>query len=277
MAVAKLSNFASFLSHFAVGTGSSVPDVTDTALDSELARTTTQVTSTVTRTANGVYDLTLEREFDFAVGNGNLTEFGFSYGASSDMLVRELFRDGGGNPITITKTSDYKLRIKYTLTISLLPVSNQTNNIVIAGIGPVAAVVTYRGGTSGSGDLDLFSHVATGAAFTTSTNAATGMKVTASNNMGTSYVAKGSGGANADRASVVNYAAYNNDHQRRIETVSWPTNRANIQWHGVSVGGNVNFGNDAWCFVLDPGDRFTKDSLHTLTLDDILTVSWARA
>src|SRR5690606_22234004 len=132
------------LSHFAVGTGSATPDVTDTALASEVSgRTTTQVENTITRTANGVYDVVIAREFDFAQGNGNLTEFGFANGASSDILIRELFRDAGGTPITVTKTSDYKLQIRYTQTVTLTPTFNSpaSHSVAISGIGTVNGIV----------------------------------------------------------------------------------------------------------------------------------------
>ena len=49
----------------------------------------------------------------------NLTEYGFSTTAAGNLNVRELFRDGNGNPITISIAAGKKLRVDHTLTYSL--------------------------------------------------------------------------------------------------------------------------------------------------------------
>lgn len=270
-----------FLSHFAVGTGSTPPDVTDTALDNELARTTTSITSSTTRVANGVHERIWEREFDFGVGNGNLTEFGFGYGVSSDMLVRELFRDGGGNPVTLTKTADYKLRIKYTLSVALTPVTLTSHSFPITGIGLINGQHTWIGSTfSDFADSSLFSSVARGQAgpWSSTGNAwcslSTVSSISYTSNINRHNTNTPGGGVNTSSAYTPG------SHQRSI-SMTIPTSGDNIAANSIVVGTGDNL-TDAnrrvgWGFLIDSNDRFTKDSLHTLSLDEVLTVAWGRA
>lgn len=261
----------SFFSHFAVGTGSTPPDVTDTALDNEVGRTSALIGSSTPQTANGVWDLILEREFDFAVGNGNLTEFGFSYGVSSPMLVRELFRDGGGNPVTITKTSDYKLRIKYTLTVTLTPVTETAASFPITGIGTINGTVAWHGGTPtlDASPISLFSSVANG-------GIVGGIYPTNAPPVG--YNAHVSSTARTNLVAPPSYVP--GSHTRTsgaaiLGTSDWNTGAGEYTCIAASVGPYTYRG--TWVFIIAPGDRFGKDSFHTLTFDDLLTVSWGRA
>jgi len=133
----------------AVGTGSTPPSPTQTGLVNEVARTirdnnnNTTGTQTRTRVAEGVYDITVVREFtETEVGNRNLTEWGFSPSgtAGANLMSRELFRDGNGTPIVITPAADQRLRLFYAIRVSLSPVpSNPANaTIDIQGLGTFA-------------------------------------------------------------------------------------------------------------------------------------------
>lgn len=287
IAAADLANYTGFLSHFAVGTGSTEPDVTDTALDNELARTTTLISNSLTRPGNGVYEIVIEREFDFGAANGNLTEFGFAGGASSDMLVRELFRDGGGNAITVTKTSDYKLRIRYTLTVSLTPVALTPHSFTITGIGLITGDVMLVGGPNADGfnggkDFATFASTASGAGIATSTGTTAGFKAAADPGAFDGAYTSGFGGnTGSNRISSYSYGAYTpGAYQRTLESITFATDRANIEIRALTIGrgvGTANTNNPGFVFAIDPDDYFTKDSLHTLTIDDLLTVSWGRA
>lgn len=268
------------LSHFAVGTGSAEPEVTDTALDNELARTTTVVGSPGTaRPSNGVYELSIEREFDFGVGNGNLTEFGFSTGVSADILVRELFRNEGGDPIVITKTSSFKLRIKYTLTLTLSPVTMTEAGFTITGIGAVEGDhMLFGGGTGGFGgdimDLQMFLALARGGAFTTS--AAAGLGAGVSVTAPSVYTTPAGVGTDGNRASAGTFSSYSaGSYERTLTSAVWDVTRGNVTIR--TLGANTPHGPGlAWAFVLDVGDAFTKDNLHQLTIDNLLTVAWDR-
>lgn len=274
---------SAFFSHFAVGTGSTAPNETDTALDNEIARTTTQIASSVSRSADGVYQLVVEREFDFTEGNGNLTEFGFAGGSSSPMLVRELFRDGGGNPITVTKTSDYKLRIRYELELALTPVLPTPGSFTITGIGVVNGDFRFIGGPDNSTfrtDLAAFGYLTR--AFVTPRGNGGGFAdadtwpvyeyPTSIRNLGTD-----------DYASVNTHSTFTPGAWERSLSVTFGTGRANKLIASLGVLGReaasgVNPRQAAgFVFNIDEGDRFTKDNLHTLTINDLVTVSWGRA
>lgn len=128
--------------YVAVGTGSNVPAVTDTALQAEIARTNADLglgsSYALTRLANGLWRISRTRAFDYNQANGNLTEFGGSESSSSanGVNTRELFRDGSNNPIVITKTSNERLAITYHLEIQLSPVvDTQAADINIVGLG----------------------------------------------------------------------------------------------------------------------------------------------
>jgi hypothetical protein len=117
--------------------------------------------------------VTFTRSFDYAQANGNLTEFGGSHsGNSADGThTRELFRDSGGNPIVITKTSNERLAIFYHFEVTLTPTTqtdqgsidllDQSNNVVLTRLvrglwiaNPYYDFPDYLGflGDNGNGD-----------------------------------------------------------------------------------------------------------------------------
>ena len=116
------NNISSYFSHLAVGTGSSNPDVGDTALDAEIGRTSSNGGFADEDSDDGATSsqrhwraCTRTRVFGNNEANGNLTELGFFTASSGGVLMnRQLFRDELGAPTTITKTSDDQLRIRYT-------------------------------------------------------------------------------------------------------------------------------------------------------------------
>lgn len=273
LAVTECLPIGTLLSHFAVGTGSTTPATTDTALATEISgRATTSITSSVTRTANGVYDSVIEREFNFAQGNGNLTEFGFANGASGAILVRELFRDGGGSPITVTKTSDYKLRIKYTLTLTFSPVTATAGSFAISGIGSIGGSYMWVGGSAlgadsyGALDYRAFSRTARSLVYPKASATVHPLSYTSD---------AAFGGSIGTRV----YDAYVPGSYERSMSGEWGTGVANTTIASIGVMGD-NYDNQqraGFVFVIDSDDRFTKDSLHMLTIDDLITVAWARA
>lgn len=107
----------------AVGTGSTTPTVGDTALVSEVSRI--ERTSVLFSNAEQVgtdwryrYEMTFE--FTEAQANGNLTEVGmFDASVGGGMWSRSLFTDAQGNPTTITKTDQDRLRITYGVIVNI--------------------------------------------------------------------------------------------------------------------------------------------------------------
>ena len=112
----------------AVGTGSGVPDVTDTQLDNEVQRASdnggfgfgerawvyvsADTLWRYTGTAHRVVEMTADR---------NLTEYGLSSfsGANATLSIRELLRDTGGTPITVSLVTGKKLYLQHTLIIEV--------------------------------------------------------------------------------------------------------------------------------------------------------------
>ena len=256
----------------AVGTGSSEPDVTDTALDSELARTSTLITNTRTRPANGVYEFVREREFDFAEANGNLTEWGWADGSSSDMLVRELFRDELGDPVTVTKTSDFKLRVKYTFTLTLTPTDFPAGSFVMDGIGTLNGTYGWIGATQNvAADLGLFSIIAQGSGLGgIGASSATSWVYTSNRTL--------SGGDLGSSTPAGDYTA--GTHTRDGFGVTFSTSQGNLDPVAAFVarqGGASTIQRVGYVFLVDSADRFTKDDLHIMSVEHLTTVSWGRA
>ena len=101
-----------------VGSGSTAPAVTDTALDAEIAN---QLRTAAAGTVDvGLRTYTIAHEYTFATGAaaGNLSEVGV--GADSTQLFsRSLIKDGNGAPTTITILVDEVLRVTYSLVINV--------------------------------------------------------------------------------------------------------------------------------------------------------------
>lgn len=110
------------MSWCAVGTDSTAPAVSQTALGAEISPSSTHRTNSdggiadvhTYVGASDYWSRKFVRRFLEAQANGNLTEFGlFNANTGGTMWTRQLFKDGGGTPTTIVKTSSDQLRITY--------------------------------------------------------------------------------------------------------------------------------------------------------------------
>lgn len=149
----------------AVGTGSTAPAVAQTALAAQLARTAANggVQDTLTQVSDGDFRYVCTREFVEAEAVGNLTEWGFSPTSNGNLYARELFRDGQGNPIVLTKSNAQKLRLIYTLEIRLTPVVLTAGAVNIAGLGNRTGHFVLQKDTDNRGkELSLFEQIAVG-------------------------------------------------------------------------------------------------------------------
>jgi len=165
--------FTALTNYAAVGTGTSAPDASQTALDSEVVRTNTRPggeTDDLILVSDGLYEQHRAREFsESQVGGQNLTEWGWSPESTSgaNLAVRELFRDADGTPITLTLATDQKLRLYYATRIQLGPIT-QNISLDIDNLGTVDAVLKlfhrYEIGLTHALhiDLDLFNSIASG-------------------------------------------------------------------------------------------------------------------
>lgn len=102
-----------------VGTNNTAPTLSDTALGAQVGGRVVATggvpdeSGTVITSPEYVWRKQT-REWGTTEGNGNLTEVGlFSAATGGLMWCRSLFKDAGGTPITVTKTSSDILRVTY--------------------------------------------------------------------------------------------------------------------------------------------------------------------
>lgn len=293
------------IKYCAVGTDNTAPVVGDTALGTEVGRTsTTYQTEELNRTTDGVYELTRYIEFDFDEANGNLTEWGFSYDAAGPGLLfnRALFLDGSDSPEVVTKTSDYKLRIIYTLEVTLSPVTMTAGSFTVTGVGAVNGDYMLVGRAAPASanercaapDLHLFSTWARGGMGTLtgiSSTPTSGKAAAWPNDLsavtytyGTSFNLNGTNGA-SDENVTARDAYTPGSFQRTGGLWKWGTAYANHDplkaFLGVGAYESYNSGLQScgayagYVFDLDLADEFSKDNEHTLTIG-VPTVTWAR-
>jgi len=270
------------ISRCAVGVGSADPDVSDTALVSELARTATLVPGAVDehrRVAAGVYELERSFQFGFDQANGNLTEIGFAWGAGpGNLWMRELIRDPGGNPITLTKTDDFILRAKYTLRFTLSPVTPTAGSFAVAGWGLLNGTFMFRGGgagplNNGNTDYRAFREAAAGIGVVgLASSVAASTDYASTQHLGT---------VSSIRDSSSQVSAFTSGSWQRSVDCTFGVSQSNgvistIGLHGAGVTNNSN-SQPGFFFLVDEEDRQEKDSEHILTIERIIGVTWGRS
>ena len=145
--------------YIGVGTDNTTPVVGDTTLGAEVDRTlsnggfgdTTGYVTGSTDDFDGAYHfkkrtrLFLENE-----ANGNLTELAwFQAAAASTMVVRSLFKDSGGTPITVTKTNADQLKITHELR-SYPPMGDDPAGLRSGSFSPIDSGTVILGSTTHS-------------------------------------------------------------------------------------------------------------------------------
>ncbi|WP_235187176.1 hypothetical protein, partial [Thermus caliditerrae] len=218
-------------------------------------------TRTLTRLENGVYQISVVREFTEAqVGNRNLTEWGFSPSgtAGGNLMCRELFRDGNGNPVVITPDSDQRLRLIYAFSLTFSPLEAPAS-ITIDGLG------TFTGTAYVKGDSNLDARLlqrVTG-------NSASSIYVAPLN---FPYTGGYFGGLTASPSLLLPSNGLNNITRGRTTVpVTFATNQANTTIYGFvlgSQGEGVGF-----LLAFGSGQSFTKTDQHKLTVGP-WTVTW---
>lgn len=294
------NDFTESFAYFAVGTGSTAADKSDTGLEAEVARTNnTNTGDTITRVSDGVYDIVRSFEFDFDEANGNLAEWGVSpsSSAAANLASRELFKDTGGTPAAVTKTSDDKLRGVYTRRITLTPTAATTSSLTITNHGTVPGKYRLFGGDTsvfrGFLDLKAATLLATGkqppGLGSALTWEAPALYASMEDLSGAAYTSTIPGGAGGDKSGsrfgVEQQSAapaYTpGSFERGGATFKFGTGRANLAIYGVGLvsQGSVQ-GQTGAClgflFDFDDGEEWTKDDLHELRVT-LPTLTWSRA
>lgn len=259
------------LSFAAVGTGSTTPTTSDTTLQAEISPSSSNRTNAngsiadVYTYVSGTPDYHQRVKtylFDFTQGNGNLTEIGlFNASSIGTMWTRQLFKDAGGTPTTIVKTSSDQLRVTYTLQAYPL----QTDGSVTFTISGTSYTFTIRsayvGVTSNSWNASVFDNPGR---FTDATFLA---------NSG-SLPARTSGLNTGTSPSTNTTATYVAGNFYKDTTGVWNSSIANFGAGGINsfscfgvngIGGIQQFG-------VSPA--FAKDNTKQLTL--VIRNSWGR-
>jgi len=280
--------FVALGNYAVVGTGSAAPNPAQTGLVNEVARTnadTSPAQSNDAEATPGQAVFTRVREFTEAqVGGRNLTEWGFSPAgaAGNNLMCRELFRDGLGNPVVITLDTDQRLRLIYKYTVSYSPAigTSQDVSVDINGLGTKTGKFfvsrydgSYSGGlghiyllsewagnilSAGGGVWGLF-HSVVDVPTTPGPNAPGGNNAT--NYRGNSFT----------NLSLVGTTPITRG--RKINARTFAANQANITWYGVKIyryydpgGGSRVMGNVILAF--DSGQEFAKSSLYKMIVGE---------
>lgn len=167
-----LASLPTIFNGCSVGTGNSTPSVSDVALQSQVARTTTAISNTVVISSEAPYYSARVVTFRFAEGAaaGNLSEVGINAEASSpyELWSRALILDNLGNPTTITVLPNeildvvYECRVyamendvsggpftllgvQYNWIMRAIRVRQDMTNILVAGTTNPGAAVAYDG------------------------------------------------------------------------------------------------------------------------------------
>lgn len=295
-----VANATAGIAYAAVGTDSTTPDESDTGLGAEVDRTNIgpsglAVDETINRSADGVYDHVRVYEFDFAQAIGNLTEWGISPIATpgGNLYARELFRDGGGSPEPVTKTSDDKLRLAYTRRTTITPTNWTPGSLDIMGHATVSGDYRLIGaevggaGETGYMDLRVFTRIATGA----EPGAAGGLfdggalLMYNSDQSGMAYAHNTTFSGDGTSAAVglaLHGAAPTytpGSFSRDGRVLKYTTNRGNFEHYAIGISGtgrtSQRFPFVGFIFDYDPSEEWTKDDLHELRVT-LPTVTWAR-
>lgn len=151
-----ITSFHSLCGRFVVGSGSAVPQFTDTALQNPVAFASSDpvLDNESSNYNRGWYEITVRHQFRQGQAAGNLSEIGIQHTSTSGPLwSRALILDGQGNPTTITVLPDDFLTCYYTLRI-MIPQTDAVFNIDVDydEDGIVPTVVTARPLNANSSD-----------------------------------------------------------------------------------------------------------------------------
>lgn len=285
--------FFALVSYAVVGTGSTPPASTQTGLVSEAARTNVDPGgSSISEPTAGQVDIVAVREFSEAqVGGRNLTEWGFSpvSSAGNNLICRELFRDGLGNPVVLTLASDQRLRLIYKLRLTYTPAigTYQDVSININNLGTKTGkffLSKYDASySSGLGHIYLLDELAkwyvyagggVWGVFSSVVNVATtpSATATAGNPSDSPFYAGNS------RQNINSLGTTLITRGRKVNPRTFLNTEANITWYGIKLfriyqPGSTNVVIGQAILAFNSGQEFTKSDLYKLRIDE-WTLTW---
>jgi YD repeat-containing protein len=274
----------SIAEYVCVGTGlvgagaTNPPAVGNTALAAEVARTNNNdgIATALQDLGNGVFRYTITRQFlPVQVQGLNLTEWGVSQSNAGNLTVRELFRDGSNNPITVSLGAGQTIRLTYTLEAKLATVAAQPASFNIAGglSNPYTGLWCPHRASAGNASDSYYAAIA----FPLSLGrffAPAGAGAVA----GVTYTSAILGDfASVPATSNLNAATRTRSHQMQIGTAAF--NGTPMAWILGGIGSNFGVlgGNDVgFLFKFDAGKEIQKTNLQTLTID-VFSISVTRS
>lgn len=250
-----------------VGTGSTPPDPTQTGLVSEVARQDYGRLLPHALVSDHVYDISATIEFpETKVGGRNLTEWGFSPVSTpgNNLMVRELFRDGSGNPVVLTLDTDQRLRLIYKYRVSFSPNTAQDVSININGLGvKTGRFILVRGEYPNFYHLlQMMGEFMTGVSVQFRVLSAF-LPLSPSD----------TSGYNGTQNFSISYQTYTSGSRtRKTQPLTIPNTEANIAWATFGLGRYVsenNVNNQVIArFVFNSGQEFTKNDLYKITIGE---------
>lgn len=235
-----------------VGTGSSTPLFSNTALDSPLTSAAGAGWNDIASTLSGTNYIKESRNIiTFPIGAvvGNISELSLS-NSGQDSDTRALFKDGAGDPTTITVTAQDQLVVTYFVqkTISMIPFTSS----ILADLDGVPTAIDYTirpcissNGDSGE-DANFPGSIYRGDLYfrANSTNFAS--------IAGPDYIPvqldAGGSGPDASGSHVVVLTASGNEV---THTVTMPTNKGNLQWKALLFSPFATGDSSAMLFQLE--------------------------
>ena len=255
-----------------VGSGSTTPAFTDTALVSQVARSSTKQADTNGVQGSAPYFGWRRITYRFAAGvaAGNLAEVGiFTAAASGICWSRALILDGGGAPTTITVLADEILDVTYECR-NYPPTADVPWSATISGVSYSGVVraqeVTGNSYTSlwapgqwvGSGTGGVMVNTGSGNAW---------CQAYATQTLG---AITGSPAGTAFPAQTVTGSAYVSGNYYRDHTVTWDVTRGNAPG-GI---GSFRFLSIMGSFQMSVTPVIPKDATKTMNIN--VRVSWGR-
>lgn len=251
-----------------VGSGTTAPSVSDNALASQVAVTSTAApdnTYTYAHNATGNGSITVSRAFRFNAGvaAGTLAEVGIGW--ATGLFSRALIVDGGGTPTTITILSDEILDVRYTLQVNMP--ADVTGSVSIGGTSYSYTIrpCNIDGGTTSQFTTTWFINAIGG--YTGQQNMAV-----YSGAIGT--ITQYPSGTQTNGGVDLSVAAYSNNSKQRTVTYTAPVIVFNTTFRSMEFG--LMGGNNTWFtrFQIDFGASITKTNAQVFSLT--FTFSWDR-
>lgn len=214
----------------------------------------------------------------------NLSEFGLSPEAADAIGIRELLRDGVGDPITVSLLTDKTLRLDHTLTVEIAaPETGNAATINIAQydagnnlVGNTPQDIIHGGRAYDANNIDQV--------FSRWNPALLGFNyfgritsVTAYTRLGTTLSAspEGSSAANGFTSSLEAYVSGSHQRVKRATAGAATANGDFYGFHFTQAATSAAQYRSGWLVLLDNPTTYTKTNTDTLRAG--LVSSWARA